>query len=123
MIKKENFFTNEFAYFVGVMQGDGSYGTYIDRVKNKFRTCLTLCAIDLEMVEKSVKIFNETFHKNVTIYRRKKDNLFGFSTSVKNLIEVFNKLEIDFHDPPKPPLWIKNNIEYFGSYLARNNRF
>lgn len=58
MFEEEKFCTNEFAYFVGVMQGDGSYGTYADRREghtNKFRACFTLAAIDLEMVKNQLK--------------------------------------------------------------------
>jgi len=114
----EGLIDSNFCYFIGVMQGDGSYGNYIDSVKNKKRTCLSLAGKDIEMVSKSALIFNNVFKRKVKIFKRKNDNLFGFSTSIGNIVYFFNKLKIDFSDPPKVPFWIKNNRIFFGSYLA-----
>jgi len=114
----KNLMNKDFCYFIGVIQGDGTCRKYIDRTKNKKRLCLFLAGKDIEMVSRSANIFNSTFRKNVGIFRRSRDNLFGFSTTVNSLAYFFNKLKIDFSDPPKAPNWIKNNEDLFGSYLA-----
>lgn len=58
MIDEKKLITSEFTYFVGAMQGDGSYGTYVNSVNKKFRTCLMISAVDREMVEKCARTFN-----------------------------------------------------------------
>ena len=118
MLTKEELKNPEFSYFIGAVQGDGSYGKYVDRTKGKFRTTLSLNANDLEMVGKCADIFNFSFERNVSIGKRKNDKTLGFSTTVNSLVTIFSELRIDFSDPPKPPNWITQNIKPFGPYMA-----
>lgn len=45
------------------------------------------------------------------------DGRFGFTFSVKTLLNKFKELDINFKDPPKPPKWV-NIVNLFGPYLA-----
>ena len=36
----------------------------------------------------------------------------------KKSVPLFKSLDINFQDPPKPPSWVKEKINLFGSYLA-----
>jgi len=112
--------TPEISYMIGALQGDGCLTKYFvkereDRIT--LRHVIILEAIDLEMVKKVKEIFERTFSRKRKIYKRS-EGRFGFTFGVKTLLNEFKELDIDFKDPPKPPQWIKNRIDFFGPYLA-----
>lgn len=109
----------DLAYLTGVLQGDGCLYKYKinDRGIIRTRHTLMLEAKDLEMVQKSKEIFEKIFNRKRKIYKKSR-GLFGYSFHVKTLLDKFKELDLDFKDPPRPPRWVKNNIELFGPYLA-----
>jgi len=114
----ENKFLNQnFSYFVGAIQGDGSRWDFFDKKMNYMRNGLSFNSIDFILVKKMSFIMNKAFKRKTNVYH-KKDGSFGFTTSIKTLLKTFQSLEIDFKDPPKPPSWILKNIKFFGPYLA-----
>ncbi|MEK6910039.1 MAG: hypothetical protein AABW61_03115 [Candidatus Aenigmatarchaeota archaeon] len=111
--------SEELAYFIGVMQGDGYFGSYpvYDRGRTEMRHVLSLKVKDAEMVTKIQSIWLSIFGRKRKIHLRPCGRL-ELTVAVKTLLEIFKKLDIDFKDPPKPPGWVKEDIKFFGPYLA-----
>ena len=111
--------SEELAYLVGVMQGDGCLYKYKDGKKKKqyTRIVLMLGAKDIEMVKTARDIFAKLFEREIRICK-KSTGIFDFHASVKTLLPTFKELDIDFKDPPKPPVWSKVDVKFFGPYLA-----
>ncbi len=111
--------SEELAYFIGVMQGDGYFGSYpvYDRGRTELRYVLSLKVNDVEMITKIRSIWWSVFSRKIKIHKRPHDRL-ELTVAVKTLLKTFDKLDIDFKDPPKPPGWIKQDTKFFGPYLA-----
>ena len=113
--------SKELAYWTGVAQSDGYFKQYKEKRKGKF---IDRCNIVLGVKEKSFpmlyrfqKISRFIFKTNGNFHINKKDVAI-FSIRVKNFIEKFKELNINFSDPPKPPKWCVDNQKFFGAYLA-----
>ena len=112
--------SKELSYWIGVVQTDGSF----KRMYNKKRK-VNLYRISLEVSQKSVpmllkfKTFSEELFgvKKKTWFNRKRSTT-EYAFGCKNLVPLFEQLNINFNDPPQPPNWIINNQEFFGAYLA-----
>ncbi|NUN11056.1 hypothetical protein HUU53_00210 [Candidatus Micrarchaeota archaeon] len=109
--------TPELAYVIGTMQGDGSFCECKIKGKKYKATVLTIEAMDLEMIEQTRNFFEKSFGRKVAIFRKTKGS-YGIRYLVKGLLSAFQKLELDFTDPPKPPKWVEEKTEFFGAYLA-----
>ena len=110
----------DIAYFVGAMQTDGCLSIYFHKSSNKFRY-----KMDMYIGEKSLpmlcnvqKILKKVFDRNISIYKQRKKKVYCLTTSVKNLMPIFEKLDIQTFSQIQIPHWIKKNIKYFGAFLA-----
>lgn len=68
------------------------------------------------MLERFVQIFESKFGRRLKIHRLSRGG-YKIGTSVKRLIETFEKLCIYFHETSIPS-WIIKDSESFGAYLA-----
>lgn len=118
-IKRVTCKTQELAYLIGALQGDGCFYKYKTeyRGRSQVRYTITLKVMDLEFVKKCRDIFYNVFGRYRSIYTLS-SGAYGISYGVKTLMVDFKDLEIVFKDPPRPPSWIKENEKFFGAYLA-----
>ena len=113
--------SKDLAYWIGVAQSDGHYKIYNERRGDKLieRHIIQLgvSISSLPMLKKfeiiSQKIFGTS--GNYCIDKRKKNR---FEIKIKRFLDIIKKLDINFSDPPNPPLWCLKNMEFFGAYLA-----
>jgi len=110
----------ELAYFIGVMQGDGCRYSYTIKSgidKGRVLEKLELVVKDIEMIKKAKDIFDSIFARKTKMFKMS-TGYFKIMYSVKSLEDSFKILDIDFKDPPKPPTWVKEDVKFFGPYLA-----
>lgn len=116
----DGFKTFETAYWIGVLHSDGKRICYYIRKKNKrylrWEIALEVGPKSFPMLERFVQIFESKFARKLKIHRLS-NGKYKMGTSVKKLIETFEKLNIHFHGT-MIPLWISENHEFFGAYLA-----
>tara|TARA_Y100000310_G_scaffold339489_1_gene432309 strand:+ start:1253 stop:1693 length:441 start_codon:yes stop_codon:yes gene_type:complete len=107
------------AYWIGVVQTDGSF-VRRKRKKNKTYDSIELGVgyPSLEMLKKFRNLSQRVFGVKGHSWQSKKKRSQTYGFGAKALIPLFNQLEIEFSDPPKPPKWIVDNNEFFGAYLA-----
>ncbi|MBT4539653.1 hypothetical protein HOI26_00295 [Candidatus Woesearchaeota archaeon] len=108
------------AYWLGVAQTDGYLKKQFVKSRNLLRYLVVLDVgfRSLPMLKKFRNVSDEIFGVKGTIWENKKRNTIEYKFGAKNLLPIFDKLKIDFSDPPKPPRWVLNNEQYFGAYLA-----
>jgi len=105
------------AYWSGVAQSDGSFKKHSTK-KPRYEIGLGVNKKSLPMVIKFKEISKRLLHRNAKIFKRKNQNVWDFCIGVSRLTQEFNKLDINFDDPPKPPKWCAEDIKFFGAYLA-----
>lgn len=112
--------SEELAYWVGVVQSDGSFCSYVERSTGKIK-----CTISVGVSEKSLKMLEQfgrlsflLFKRKGSIFKSKTRKVFYSKIGVKNCIRIFQGLGIKFGDPPIPPIWTMQKPEFFGAYLA-----
>jgi len=110
--------SEELAYWVGVLQSDGCLTTrnYRDRKSQKI-VKVEVAPKSLEMVKKFSQLSELLFTRKAKIFKLSSGK-FKFSIGASQLIEIFEKLDIDAKDPPRPPFWVLDNYPKFGAYLA-----
>lgn len=115
-----NMESTNLAYWIGVAQTDGYFKKQYIKQKKLYRHQIRLnvgyCSI--EMLEKFRRLSAEIFNVKGAIWYDTKRSAVEYTFGAKNLLPVFDQLEIDFSDPPKPPQWIIQHNAYFGAYLA-----
>lgn len=110
----------DLAYWMGVVQTDGYFKKvfYKKRKVYKYFISLTVGQCSLEMLLKFARLSRKLFGIKGSIWVDKKRKSTSFTFGCKNLLDLFNYINIDFSDPPKPPKWIENDLSCFGAYLA-----
>ncbi len=108
----------DLAYWVGVAQTDGYLKKqYVKRVKITRYYVKVGVVTSLPMIKKFRKISKNKLFRSNSLFKDKRGYT-HFQISVKRLLPVFEKLDINFSDPPKPPIWCLENLQFFGAYLA-----
>ena len=111
----EDWRTQEFAYWLGLIQTDGYLRT-VER-KGKNRTFIGFCSKDRVLVERVKSLSLRFLGRRGAIFTNK----IGVSEarfSVKNLMRRFACEGITFDDPPCPPSSIARDNILLGAYLA-----
>lgn len=111
--------SGELAYWIGLVQADGSLKHYKFKRNGKVkeRWQLDLESKDKVLIEKFKSVNKNIFKRSSKMWRRRK----GTWTShigVKRLLLSFQSLDINFSDPPMPPKWCTRDLKFFGTYLA-----
>ncbi|MBI2546986.1 MAG: hypothetical protein HYW23_00905 [Candidatus Aenigmarchaeota archaeon] len=108
----------ELAYWMGVLQSDGCLTTrkYRDR-KSQIIVKVEVAPKSLEMVKKFSQLSELIFDRKAKIFELGSGK-FKFSIGVSQLIPIFERLDIDARDPPRPPVWVSADYTKFGAYLA-----
>lgn len=100
------------AYWIGLAQSDGFIS---NRNGNRY---LRFENTNIELVKGFRNCCKVFFNKPGKIWTRRNQNSSEFRIKINDYIELFRKFDIDFSDPPKPPIWCSKNSELFGAYLA-----
>jgi len=108
--------TIDFAYWVGLVQSDGSFRKKVYGKKISYLICFA--AKDRILVESFQKISADFLNRHAKIFNRSNQDIWFCEIGVARLLDLFKSLDIKFTDPPAPPKWIKQNLELFGAYLA-----
>ncbi len=110
----------DLAYWIGVVQTDGYFKKYFpkNRVKPVYSMVLHVGHCSMPMLVKFREISKRIFIIKGSTYRFNRDNSIAFKFGINKFITLFEELNIDFSDPPKPPKWIVNDSSFFGAYLA-----
>lgn len=116
-----SFHTEEIAYWIGVFQSDGYFKEQYVKSKKRMRYFISLSVSDkslpiLERFQKtSWKYFKIKGTRYITEYKHKLNH---FRFGCKNLLELFEKLDIFHKSPVSPPEWVLRKDSYFGAYLV-----
>lgn len=112
--------SEELAYWIGVVQSDGSLKKYTDKKNGSESVIISLhtSAKSLSMVKKFQELSFEVLNRHTNIWTEHVTGEINCHIGVKTLLPVFEELDIGFKDPPRPPNWAKENLRYFGAYLA-----
>ncbi len=113
-MKQTEFNLTDLAYWVGVVQSDGSLKHY----KNSIQISLAVSCKSLPMLHKFRELSLSCFNKHSNIWKERSRDLFDYHYHVKSLMQLFKYLDIKFGDPPKPPEWCLAKPSLFGAYLA-----
>ncbi|MBI4152551.1 hypothetical protein HY495_02470 [Candidatus Woesearchaeota archaeon] len=110
----------DLAYWVGVIQTDGYFKKQFVKSEGVTRYLIRLNVgySSIEMLDKFRSLSQLLFSIKGNTWHNTKRNDITFQFGAKNLMGLFSSLDIDFSDPPKPPLWILGRKEFFGAYLA-----
>lgn len=118
-IKITLFMNEDLAYFIGAMQTDGCFRLFNLKGRKIWRLSLDVSEKSLPMLHRTLKIFNSTFNKKISPYKRRKGgDPYGFQTSINTLLSKFEELDIKFSGQLTPPNWVLKNVKFFSSYLA-----
>ncbi|MBI2547703.1 MAG: hypothetical protein HYW23_04700 [Candidatus Aenigmarchaeota archaeon] len=110
--------SEELAYWTGVIQTDGSL-----KYSKKFRywrISLYVSSKSLEMLREIQELTPKLIKRQSRIWKDKKEDMFYWHIGVSRLLKlkIFEKSDIKFGDPPKPPIWCTKTDKLFGAYLA-----
>jgi len=103
--------TPEFAYFIGLVQSDGCLKKY----KKQYYVHFT--NRNILLMKRFQDLVKFCLDREIKFCPRKYGGFEG-KVGVNKLLDEFNKNDISFKDPPKPPDWIDSNLELFCAYLA-----
>lgn len=70
------------------------------------------------MLKKFKEISEKILNRKSGIWKMCEKECWNMRIRVKSLLGTFKKLDIAFGDPPKPPVFCKENPQFFGSYMA-----
>jgi len=107
-----NFEDGRFAYWVGLTQADGSL-----KSRRNGSVSLEIEVKDKILAEAFRDACNKFFGKDLKVFRRT-DGRWCCGMGVKKLLKAFESLDLEFKDPPSPPLWFEQNMHLFGAYIA-----
>ncbi len=112
--------SEDLAYWVGAMQTDGSLWKYNRKEKDhfEFRLAMGVATKSLPMLQKVAELSAKIFKRYGKAYKRYKEDQWDYHIQVKQLLSIFDRLDIKFGDPPKPPIWCLETPRLFGAYLA-----
>lgn len=116
---QQNLKNEELAYWIGLLQADGSLKRCGCRKNKKVYEMLTL-ELDVKdkvLVENFQKICKKFLKRNPKIFYRTRGT-WTCHIGVKRLQHLFKELDIHFSDPPIPPKWCIGSQRFFGAYLA-----
>lgn len=106
----------DFAYWIGLAQSDGC----LKRNKTKNTTVQFYVQFDnrnLALVKRFQELVKSCLGREIQVWPRKRGG-YECKVGVNTLLDEFDKLDINFSDPPKPPKWIIDSPELFCAYLA-----
>jgi hypothetical protein len=112
--------SEELAYWIGVVQSDGSFKKYLKKDRGRFRYEISLGVShqSLPMLKKFQKLSKKIFNRNAKIFKLRNKNRWDFAIGIQSLLDTFKNLDIKFSDPPVPTKWVTENLLLFGAYLA-----
>ena len=112
--------STELAYWVGVVQSDGSLKIYNEKGRKnpRYRISLSVSKESLPMLIKSQRICKDVFNRNIKIFKSKTREIWNLNIRIKSLLKLFHKLDIKFNRSFSPPKWCSESPEFFGAYLA-----
>jgi len=113
--------SSNLAYWIGSVQSDGSFKSYINKKTGKIkdvRISFGVSTKSLPMLKKVQKLSILLFNRKSGIWKERKRDLWDYHICVKSLLHLFDKLDIKFKDPPRPPKWCLDEPNFFGAYLA-----
>lgn len=112
--------SEDLAYWIGAIQTDGSLWKYYRKEKRhfEFRLAMGVATKSLPMLQKVVELSAKIFKRYGKAYKRATEDQWDYYIQVKQLLSVFERLDIRFGDPPKPPIWCLEKPRFFGAYLA-----
>ncbi len=105
----------DFCYWIGLVQADGSF-----KPKNTGHV-IDIQSKDIEHIKFAQQISLKFLNRKSKIFKIKRSDgriINEFRIGASGLIKLFEMLQIDFSDPPKPPSWVAEDILFFGAYLA-----
>ncbi len=110
----------DLAYWIGVAQSDGYFGTrwQKDRKSPQYTVALEVGKKSLPMLLKFKELSTTILKREAKIWKRSKKEYWQVRIGVGKFLEAFKKLDIKFKDPPIPPSWSLQTPEFFGAYLA-----
>lgn len=110
----------DIAYFIGAMQTDGCLSIYFSKSKKiyKYKFEMGVGEKSLPMLRHVISILADVFDRKVSIVKRKNLNLYRFQTTVKQLMATFEDLGITTFKQVDAPDWVRDDINYFGAFLA-----
>ena len=106
----------DFAYWIGLAQSDGC----LKRNRTKNTTVQFYVQFDnrnLALVKRFQELVKFCLGREIQVWPRKRGG-YECKVGVNTLLDEFDKLDVTFSDPPKPPNWIINSPELFCAYLA-----
>jgi hypothetical protein len=111
--------SRELSYWLGVVQADGYLDEYFNKKRKLkfFRISLCVSGKSLPMLKRFQEISLSELNRKTKIFVCK-NKVFKSTIGVKELLEKFKELEINFGDPPEPPFWVAKTPDFFGAYLA-----
>lgn len=110
--------SEELAYWTGIAQSDGWLYHEKRRERSSFEVGLRVGRRSLPMMLKFQRLSKTLFLRDAKITKVKYREAWDFAIGAKNLLHLFEKWDIRFGDPPKPPIWCLYEPRFFGSYLA-----
>lgn len=115
--------SKKFAYWVGVVQTDGYFKQQFIKSKKRkrFLIVLNVGQRSLPMQNKFREISQELFGLKGSLfkYTNKEGFLnYEYKFGCKNLIDIFNKFQIDFSSILSPPKFVLRSDSLFGAYIA-----
>ena len=118
MVKKEDLQIPAFCYWIGLVQSDGCFRKHFTNKRTSYHYVVDISSIEKDHLKKFQEISLNVLNRKVKIHRMKYRNTYDIRIGVSRLIPLFTNLNIRFDDPPQPPHWIAENMEFFGPYLA-----
>jgi hypothetical protein len=110
----------EIAYFIGVVQTDGSFSVYNVKKYNKIYKRADFgiqgSIASLPMIVNFCRILDKYFDRRISISKVSR-GMYDAHTSINTLLSLFKKLEI-LPRRLSVPSWTRNDVKLFGSYLA-----
>ena len=93
--------TTEFAYWIGLVQSDGSFRKKRYGRKTSYLICFAVK--DKILVESFQKISADFLNRHAKIFNRRNRDIWFCEIGVARLLNLFKSLDIKFSDPPTPP--------------------
>lgn len=111
--------SKELAYWVGVAQSDGCLNKYSQKERRnpQYKISMEVNEKSKPMLIRFVELSNTLLKRKSGIWKTNRST-WCMHIGVSNLIDLFQKMDIKFRDPPIPPNWCLRKESFLGAYLA-----